>query len=91
MDGVILQSDLSRNVCSCGKAQGKGDQIGRILVHCVILHFGKFFENYRSSTNFRGTFSECIIYALILTKDGLGFFHKLIWSHCSKGKGNRDS
>jgi hypothetical protein len=51
----------------------KGDQIGRIFAHWVIVYFGHLFENYRTSTNFWGTFSLSWGYALILAKNVLGY------------------
>jgi hypothetical protein len=35
----------------------QGDQIGRIFAPWVIVYFGQFFENYRSSPHFWSTFS----------------------------------
>jgi hypothetical protein len=35
----------------------QGDQIGRIFAQWVIVYFGQFLENYRSSPNFGVTFS----------------------------------
>jgi hypothetical protein len=51
----------------------QGDQIGRILAHWMIVYFGNSFENYRSRSIFWQLFSEGGNYALILTKDGLGY------------------
>jgi hypothetical protein len=39
----------------------------------VIVYFGQFFENYRSSPHFCTTFSQSIDYVLILTNNALGY------------------
>jgi hypothetical protein len=36
---------------------GQGDQIGRIFANWVIVYFGQFYENYKSSTHILGIFS----------------------------------
>jgi hypothetical protein len=49
----------------------QGDQIGRIFARWAIVYFGQFFENCRSSPNFRAAIFSGKNYALILTYNGL--------------------
>jgi hypothetical protein len=69
----------------------QGDRIGQIFAHWVIVYFGQFFENYRSSPYICVAFFHGKVYAFILPKNGLGyilggFFYKHIWSPCSEGR-----
>jgi hypothetical protein len=63
----------------------QGDQIGRIFVYWVIVYFGQFVENYRSSPNIWTTFIHGKSCAIISTKLGWATFwatfsQKFIWS-----------
>jgi hypothetical protein len=51
----------------------QGDQIGLIFAHMVIVYFGQLFESYRSSAHCWATPLHGSGYALILTKNGLGY------------------
>jgi hypothetical protein len=65
----------------------QGDQIGRKFVHWVVVYLDQFYSNDRSGRKNLATFFNGVSYALILTKNGLGyifvrFFYKLVWSPC---------
>jgi hypothetical protein len=56
----------------------------RIFAYWVIVYFGQYFENYRSSPDLKATFSKAKIIYSFLQKMGWAtfwaIFHKLIWS-----------
>jgi hypothetical protein len=62
----------------------QGDQIGRILDYLEVVHFGQFYETYKSSPNILATFFGKS-YAHSLAKNVLDYilgdiFQQLIWS-----------
>jgi hypothetical protein len=51
----------------------QGDQTGRIFGQWMVVYFGQWFENYRSSAHFWATFFHGTSSVLILKKKRLGY------------------
>jgi hypothetical protein len=82
---VSLKSSFS------GRHPSQGGKVGQNLGYWVIVYFGQFLKNCRSSPNFWGKFST-LFFSANFDEKGLGyslgdFFQKWIWSpstlHCT--------
>jgi hypothetical protein len=63
---------LQKNLWNVLRCTEQGDQIGPIFDYTAIVYFGKLFENERSP-NFCTNIFNSRSYALIMTRDGLGY------------------
>jgi hypothetical protein len=86
-------ADEALQTVSVSVYPNQGDQIGRIFAQWVIVFFGQFYKNYRSSPKFhigRLFFTYTYrYYVVILTKKMVWqhfgrFFYKLLWSASSQ-------